>query len=319
MADSLTANYNLIKPEIGGSQDTWGSKLNVNFDQLDSIIKDIQEIAESALTEDGKAKDSEKLDGKSLAYVLDAGNLTGTLPNDVVSDTRLAVYGKTITDWNAATESGWYKADGASNAPGGASSWFFGHVVAQSDGYVEQEVIGIVLSGRPRYRRHRNNGTWSAWERAYTGAGELEGFGDTQWLQITADNTIGLTFCHGTPTNAAHLVNKNYVDTKINAIPAPNYAAGIAAMGTGGVGTYALLQYFAAANTAIQPSTLVSGSQLYYSNAADQTIPNAGSGVAGPTLAPGTWRCMGFINKNSGNGALPVEPGCRTALFLRVS
>lgn len=38
MADTQTPYYNLVKPEIGGSIDTWGVKLNANADILDLTL-----------------------------------------------------------------------------------------------------------------------------------------------------------------------------------------------------------------------------------------------------------------------------------------
>ena len=48
MADSSTTNYNLVKPEVGASGNTWGNKINANMDTIDSVMKSVADEASDA-------------------------------------------------------------------------------------------------------------------------------------------------------------------------------------------------------------------------------------------------------------------------------
>jgi hypothetical protein len=39
MVDTITTNFQFTKPEVGGSNDSWGNKLNGNWDKIDGMLK----------------------------------------------------------------------------------------------------------------------------------------------------------------------------------------------------------------------------------------------------------------------------------------
>lgn len=54
MADSTTTNYAFVLPEVGASEDTWGTKLNQNWTDLDTDLKLVSDKANAAAST-GKA------------------------------------------------------------------------------------------------------------------------------------------------------------------------------------------------------------------------------------------------------------------------
>lgn len=52
MAEAITPNLNLVKPEIGGSQSTWGNRWNGNADKIDTAVGDNRTKANNALKKD---------------------------------------------------------------------------------------------------------------------------------------------------------------------------------------------------------------------------------------------------------------------------
>jgi hypothetical protein len=121
MADQNTTNYGFVKPEIGASEDTWGEKLNSNWDDADTAIKSL---------EDGKVNNT---GNESIAGVKTfsdgiisnvTGNVTGNLTGDAATLNGLTAAqifpSGLISMWsgtNASIPSGWALCDGNNGTP----------------------------------------------------------------------------------------------------------------------------------------------------------------------------------------------------------
>lgn len=97
MADTVTSNYNLVKPEVGSSTDTWGVKLNTNFNTIDSQMKTNADAAAAAQTTANAALP--KAGGTMTSYITLNGDPTSALhaATKQYTDTFLNKSGGTMT------------------------------------------------------------------------------------------------------------------------------------------------------------------------------------------------------------------------------
>lgn len=191
-ADTTTTTYSLTKPEVGASEDTWGTKTNTNWDSVDALLDGTTVLQGPALDSDTTIQDTGDATKKaqfSVSNIATATTRTFAFPNNSGTLLTNSLDATISGDWNFTQNLGIGSA--SPSAPlgfgkavyGDPSSEDFYRVKIQEQGGTQNDVgIGQPNSGSLAFNFTPNVGSYMAFYGGTNG----------EFMRLDADGNLGI-------------------------------------------------------------------------------------------------------------------------------